>query len=116
VKELAATSPPAFSIVSDRPDVTGAAIEGNANARVMVAEFSDFQCPFCKQWNDTVLRTLRTKLGDDVALAFINFPLVQIHPNAGNAAVVGLCAQEQGKFWQMHDLLFAKQNEWASLK
>lgn len=116
VKQLAATNPPAFSIVATKPDVTGAPIEGNANAKVMVAEFSDFQCPFCKQWTDTSLRTLRAELGDDVALAFVHFPIVQIHPNAGNAAVVAVCAQQQGKFWQMHDLLFSKQSEWAGLK
>ncbi|MEO8541487.1 MAG: thioredoxin domain-containing protein [bacterium] len=116
IKQLAATTPPSFAIVEARPDITGAAIEGSANAKVMVAEFSDFQCPFCKQWNDTALKSLRAELGNDVALAFLNFPLVQIHPNAGNAAVVALCAQQQGKFWQMHDLLFAKQTEWAGLK
>ncbi len=116
IKQLAATTPPTFSIVAEKPDITGAAIEGSANAKVIVAEFSDFQCPFCKQWTDSSLRTLRAQLGNDVALAFMNFPIVQIHPNAGNAAVIALCAQQQGKFWQMHDLLFAKQNEWAGLK
>jgi protein-disulfide isomerase len=42
--------------------------------------------------------------------------LVQIHPNAGNASLVAACAGAQGKFWQMHDLLFARQTEWAPLK
>ncbi len=116
VKQLAATNPPGFSIVGSKPDITGAPIEGNANAKVIVAEFSDFQCPFCKQWTDSSLRTLRAELGDDVALAFLHFPIVQIHPNAGNAAVVSVCAQQQGKFWQMHDLLFSKQSEWSALK
>ncbi len=116
VRQLAATNPPAFSIVATKPDITGAPIEGSANAKVIVAEFSDFQCPFCKQWTETSLRTLRAGLGDEVALAFLHFPIVQIHPNAGNAAVVSVCAQQQGKFWQMHDLLFSKQSEWAGLK
>ncbi len=116
VQKLAATTPPGFSIVPKKPDITGAAIEGSMNARVIVAEFSDFQCPFCKQWSDSSIRGLRAKLGNDVALVFLHFPIVQIHPNAGNAAVVAICAQQQGKFWQMHDLLFAKQTEWAGLK
>lgn len=116
VQKLAATTPPGFAIVPKKPDITGAAIEGSANAKVMVAEFSDFQCPFCKQWTESSIRGLRAKLGNDVALAFLHFPIVQIHPNAGNAAVVAICAQQQGKFWQMHDLLFAKQTEWSSLK
>jgi protein-disulfide isomerase len=116
IRQLASTNPPNFEITAAKPDLSGAPIEGNANAKVIVAEYSDFQCPFCKQWVDNSLRQLRAKLGNDVALAFVNFPLVQIHPNAGNAAVVALCAGQQGKFWQMHDLLFAKQAEWANLK
>lgn len=114
VRELAASN--RFAIVAEKPDVSGAAIEGSANAKVMVAEFSDFQCPFCKQWTDASLKALRAKLGNDVALAFLHFPIVQIHPNAGNASLVAICAGEQGKFWPMHDLLFARQTEWANLK
>src|SRR5690606_14001591 len=102
VRELAASN--RFAIVAEKPDVSGAAIEGSANAKVMVAEFSDFQCPFCKQWTDASLKALRAKLGNDVALAFLHFPIVQIHPNAGNASLVAICAGEQGKFWPMHDL------------
>ena len=116
LRELAATTPPNFQIMPSKPDISGAPIEGKVDAKVVVAEFSDFQCPFCKQWNDTSLKQLRTRLGDDVALAFMHFPIVQIHLNAGNASLVAICAQEQGKFWPMHDLLFARQAEWAALK
>ncbi|MBK6562160.1 MAG: thioredoxin domain-containing protein [Dehalococcoidia bacterium] len=114
VRELAAAG--RFSIVAKKPDITGAAIEGNPGAKVVVAEYSDFQCPFCKQWTDTSLKAVRAKLGNDVALAFLHFPIVQIHPNAGNASLVAICAGKQGKFWPMHDLLFARQTEWAALK
>jgi protein-disulfide isomerase len=116
IKELASTSPPNFEIVANKPDIANASLEGKANAKVTIVEFSDFQCPFCKQWNDTVLGPLRKKLGSDVSLAFLHFPLVQIHPNAGNASLVAACAGAQGKFWQMHDLLFSRQTEWALLK
>lgn len=116
VKALAATNPPNFEIMASRPDIAGAPIEGSANAKVIVAEFSDFQCPFCRTWTESSLRSLRTKLGNDVALAFLHFPIVQIHANAGNASLVSVCADQQGKFWQMHDLLFARQSEWANLK
>ena len=115
LQALAANSPPGFAILDSKPDVTGAAIEGSPSAKVIIAEYSDFQCPFCKQWTDSSLRQLRTELGDDVALAFLHFPIVQIHPNAGNAALVAICAGKQGKFWEMHDLLFSRQSEWASL-
>ena len=116
IQQLAATNPPIFSIMEKGPDVTGATFEGNPKAKVVIAEFSDFQCPFCKQWTDQSIRQLRTQLGDDVALAFLHFPIVQIHPNAGNASLVAICAGQQGKFWQMHDLLFARQTEWGNLK
>ena len=116
LRQLAATTPPNFQIMESKPDITGAAIEGKPDAKVVIVEFSDFQCPFCKQWNDTSLKQLRTKLGDDVALAYLHFPIVSIHPNAGNASLVAICAQAQGKFWPMHDLLFARQAEWSALK
>ncbi len=116
LQQLAATNPPSFAIVEARPDLSGAAFEGNPNARVVIAEFSDFQCPFCKRWNETTLGEVRKLLGDEVALAFLHFPIAQIHPNAGNASLLAICAGAQGKFWEMHDLLFARQDEWANLR
>ena len=114
IKRLAAQGQ--FKIIDGKVDVSDATIDGNPNARVMIAEFSDFQCPFCKQWTDTNVKNIRTKLGKDVAFAFLHFPIVQIHPNAANAGAVAICAGEQGKFWQMHDLLFMRQKEWEALK
>jgi protein-disulfide isomerase len=105
-----------FAIVPAGPDLSGAVIEGDPEARVMIAEFSDFQCPFCKRWSEEVLPPLRNALGEEVALAFLHYPITQIHPNAGNASVVAICAGEQGKFWEMHDLLFARQAEWSNLR
>ncbi|MCC6416989.1 MAG: thioredoxin domain-containing protein [Gemmataceae bacterium] len=116
IRQLAATNPPRFKILDGPVDVSDAAVEGSRSARVVVAEFSDFQCPFCKRWTDDTLKGIRTRFGADVALAFLHFPIAQIHPNAANAALVAVCAADQGKFWPMHDLLFARQAEWQSLK
>ena len=116
IKQLAATNPPNFQILASKPDVSDAVIEGSPTAKVMIAEWSDFQCPFCKRWTDDNLKHIRTQLGNDVALAFLHFPITQIHPNAGNASLAAVCAGEQGKFWQMHDLLFQRQAEWSALK
>ena len=116
VQALAATRPPRFEIVESIPDVSDAPIEGDESATVMIAEFSDFECPFCQRWSEETLRTLRPQLGSDVALAFLHFPIVQIHPNAANASVAAYCADLQGKFWEMHDLLFLNQGEWAPLR
>ncbi len=116
VKALAQQTPPYFQIVGKKPDVSDAQFQGNPNAKVVIAEFSDFQCPFCKQWTDQNIARVRQELGDSVAFAFLNFPITQIHANAGNAALAAQCAAEQGKFWPMHDLLFGRQAEWANLQ
>jgi len=116
IRQLASSNPPYFEIIQGKVDVSGASIEGNPNARVMIAEFSDFQCPFCKRWVDDNMKRIRSQLGDNVALAFLHFPIAQIHANAGSASMAAICAGEQGKFPQMHDLLFARQKEWEKLQ
>jgi protein-disulfide isomerase len=115
VRQLAADNPPYFEILKAAPVVEGAALEGGAGARVKIIEFSDFQCPYCKRWVDQTYGSLRPLLGTDVSLSFVNFPLTQIHANATGAAVAAECAAIQGKFWEMHDLLFANQDAWSGL-
>jgi protein-disulfide isomerase len=83
-------------------------LKGDANAPVTIVEFSDFQCPFCKQATPTLAEVLR-KYEGKVRLSYRDFPLRQIHPQAQKAAEAARCAAEQGKFWEYHDLLFADQ-------
>ena len=91
--------------------------------KVQVIEFSDFQCPYCKQFYTEVFGQLKTKYIDTnkITFTFRNFPL-PFHQNAEKAAEAGECANRQGKFWQYHDTLFEKANgdgtglEIASLK
>lgn len=85
-----------------------ARVRGNPKAKVMIVEFSDFQCPYCGQVEAT-LKSVLAKHTDTVALAFRDMPISQIHPMALGAAEAGRCAGEQGKFWEMHDLMFADQ-------
>jgi len=85
-----------------------ARVRGNPKARVMIVEFSDYQCPFCGQVEST-LKSVLAKHEDTVALAFRDMPIVQIHPLAQGAAEASRCAGEQGKFWEYHDLLFGDQ-------
>jgi protein-disulfide isomerase len=80
-------------------------LRGNPKAPVMIVEFSDFQCPYCHQV-ETTLRHLLAKYADRVSLAYRDFPLVQVHPQAEMAAEASRCAGEQGKFWEYHDQLF----------
>jgi protein-disulfide isomerase len=93
-----------------------ARIQGSATATLWVIEVSDFQCPFCKQWHDQTYAALRdqyVKTGK-VRLAYVNFPLAS-HAHAWPAAESAMCAGAQGKFWPMHDGLFATQTRWQGL-
>jgi len=90
-------------------DVTGRPIRGNPGAPVTIVEFSDFQCPFCSRARPTVNR-VRETYGDRVRVIFRNFPL-QMHAEAQKAGEAAACAGEQGKFWEMHDRLFANQSK-----
>jgi protein-disulfide isomerase len=82
---------------------------GPSDAKVTVIEFSDFQCPFCKRWRDDTLDALRKQYGDQIRIVYRDFPLTSLHPEAQKAAEAAGCANEQGKFWEFHDLLFANQ-------
>ena len=96
------------------PRVDVAAIgpaRGPVGAPVTIVVFSDFQCPFCAKANPTIQQVFET-YGDKVRLVFRDFPLT-IHPLAEKAAEAGHCAEEQGKFWEMHDRLFANQDHLA---
>jgi protein-disulfide isomerase len=98
-----------------RVSLTNAATRGQAGARVVLIEFSDFQCPFCGRYVRETYAELQREFVDTgkVRYAFRNFPLESIHPLAFKAAEAGECAREQGKFWEMHDRLFADQQALA---
>lgn len=115
IQVLASREPPAFAILDRPPDFTNAAIKGSPDATVVIIEFSDFQCPFCQRWYNDTLPEIDRQIGDDVALVFLHFPIAQLHPNAPTVHVAAECAGEQGKFWEMHDLLFERQEEWSRL-
>jgi protein-disulfide isomerase len=83
--------------------------KGPANAPVTIVEFSDFQCPFCSRLTPT-MQEVEKKYGDKVRVVFRQYPL-PFHQNAQKAAEASLCAQDQGKFWEMHDAMFANQQE-----
>jgi len=81
---------------------------GSASAPVLLVLFSDFQCPYCKRFSGTIKEVLK-QYGPKVHLVFRQFPLTDIHANAQKAAEASLCADAQGHFWEMHDLLFQNQ-------
>ena len=84
---------------------------GRKDAPLTMIEFSDYQCPFCRQFVETTLPTLKKDYieAGKLRYAFRDFPLDQIHPQARKAAEAARCAGDQGKYWEMHDLLFRNQ-------
>ncbi len=80
-------------------------VRGNKKAKVMLLEFSDYQCPFCKK-NQPVINSLIAKYSKKVAFAYRHFPL-SFHKEADEAAIAAECAREQGKFLPLHNLIFA---------
>ncbi len=112
MEQAAATPPPAPSAPEAPPakvdiKIGDAPVKGPASAKVTVVEFSDFQCPFCGRVNPT-LKEIEDQYKGKIKIAFRNLPL-PFHDKAHLAAEAALAANEQGKFWAMHDKLFANQ-------
>lgn len=88
---------------------------GPDDAKVKLVEFSDFQCPYCQMFQKTVNEII-AEYGDDVQFIFKNLPLESIHPRAKAAAMAAECANEQGKWLEYGDKLFANQKIWGETK
>ena len=79
---------------------------GPADAPIVIVEFSDFQCPFCKRWHDQVYQPLFAAYPGKIRLVYRNLPLTTIHPQAMAAAEAAMCAGAQNAYWQYHEALF----------
>lgn len=101
--EVLLKPPPVFRALID---LAGTPARGPDSAKVTVVEFSDFHCPYCKRVQPTLTQLL-AKYPKDVRLVYKHMPLDQLHPQARRAAEASWCAQQQGKFWEYHDVLYA---------
>ena len=101
-----------------RVNVAGAPVLGRADAPVTLVEFSDYQCPFCQRFFATTLPALKKEYVETGKLryVFLDFPLDQLHPQARRVAEAAHCAAEQGKYWDMHAVLFQNQRGLATMK
>ena len=91
-------------------------IKGDPDAPLTIVEFSDFQCPFCSRFHEQTLPAIMENYVDTGKVNFVyrDLPL-DFHPNASPASIAAECANEQGKFWEYHDVLFQNQAQWQSL-
>ena len=83
---------------------------GPANAPITIVEFGDFQCPFCRQWQQQTYQPLLAAYPGKIRFVYRDFPLTSIHPNAFPAAEAAQCANAQNAFWPYHDKLFSSEN------
>jgi len=84
-------------------------VQGAAKAPVTLVEYGDYECSYCGEAYP-IVKALQKRLGDQVRFVFRNFPLAEAHPHAEHAAEAAEAAGAQGKFWEMHDLLYENQD------
>lgn len=91
--------------------------KGDPDAPVIIVEFSDFQCPFCSRFFQQTLSQLEENYINTGKVKFVyrDLPLDSLHPNARPTHIAAECADEQGKFWEYHDILFENQGQWNRL-
>jgi protein-disulfide isomerase len=90
-------------------------MRGNPNAPVLLEEFGDFQCPSCGSYYPEV-KKIEAEFGDKLKVIFRELPLLPMHEHALMAAQAAEAAGVQGKFWEMHDLLYENQAKWVEQK
>src|SRR5882672_12268549 len=84
-------------------------LQGPIDAPIALVEYGDYECPYCGEAYP-IIKAVQERLGAGLCFVFRNFPLVNAHPHAQHAAEAAEAAGVQGKFWEMHDLLFENQN------
>jgi protein-disulfide isomerase len=86
--------------------------QDKTSGTIMLEEFGDYQCPPCGNLHP-VLKTIKEEFGDRIQFVFHHFPLIQIHPHAVSASQAAVAAGFQGRFWEMHDLIYKNQSAWS---
>jgi protein-disulfide isomerase len=103
-REASALAPKSALPMPDRDH-----IQGPIDAPIALVEYGDYECPYCGEAYP-IVKAIQERLGDRLCFAFRNFPLVNSHPHAEHAAEAAEAAGAQGRFWEMHDLLYENQD------
>jgi protein-disulfide isomerase len=111
-RQSSASVPGSGSETSIAANPGGGHVRGKATAPVTLVEFGDYECPSCGYYYPMVEEVLR-RYPDKVKLEFHHYPLIQMHAHALAAAMAAEAAGDQGKYWEMHDLLYKNQAQWA---
>ena len=82
---------------------------GPDDAEIVIVEFSDYQCPFCRRFHDETYQQLLDAYPGQIRFVYRNLPLTSIHPSAMPAAIASLCANDQNKYWEFHEKLFSSE-------
>lgn len=102
---------------NNTPGTSTASVSNNSvgagNKKVTIIEYADFQCPACGQYY-LLVKQIKEKYGDDITFTFRNFPLDSIHPNARAGHRAAESAGNQGKFFEMHNLIYENQQSWST--
>lgn len=106
---------PSAGTVLSTPVTANDRTKGAAEAPHTLVEYSDFQCPACKAYQPMIQQLIKEN-SDKVRLVYRHYPLRSIHANAQAAAEAAEAANKQGKFWEMHDVLFNTQTDWSSVR
>ncbi len=85
-------------------------MQGSMDAPLILLEYGDYQCPYCGQAYP-IVKQIQSDFGDQLAFVFRNFPLSQMHAHAFHAAEAAEIAADEGKFWEMHDIMFENQDQ-----
>ena len=113
-----AARPAGPSVADVEIDLGDNILKGSTDATITLVEFTDYQCPFCARYTKNTLPQIKKEYVDTgrVRYALLDMPLESIHKDAFTAAQASHCAGDQGKYWEMHDLLFENQKNIVPLR
>lgn len=111
--DLSSVNANAIIPTSDQSGNIAEHVEGDPKSKVVLIEYGDFQCPSCGSAHPGI-KKITEDYGDKIAFVFRNFPLTAIHPNALAASSAAESAGVQGKYWEMHNILYEQQSSWSN--